>query len=88
MKNESIKFAFITDTHIDNNYGNRLDDAQSSILSKISQCYKLAEKNGCQFMIHGGDVFNRVSINTIQELNIKFCILHSQLLQFIFKFAF
>lgn len=63
MKNESIKFAFITDTHIDNNYGNRLDDAQSSILSKISQCYKLAEKNGCQFMIHGGDVFNRVSIN-------------------------
>lgn len=58
-----IKFAFITDTHVDNNYGNRVDDAQASILSKISQCYKLAEKNGCQFMIHGGDVFNRVSIN-------------------------
>lgn len=64
MKNSDIiKFAFITDTHIDNNYGNRLDDAQSSILSKIAQSYKLAEKNGCQFMIHGGDVFNRVSIN-------------------------
>ena len=62
-QNETIKFAFITDTHVDNNYGNRLDDAQSSILSKISQSYKIAEKNGCQFMIHGGDVFNRVSIN-------------------------
>lgn len=62
-KSETIKFAFITDTHIDNNYGNRLDDAQASILSKIAQSYKLAEKNGCQFMIHGGDVFNRVSIN-------------------------
>ena len=61
--NETIKFAFITDTHVDNNYGNRLDDAQSSILSKMSQCYELAEKNGCKFMIHGGDVFNRVSIN-------------------------
>ena len=62
-KSDTIKFAFITDTHIDNNYGNRVDDAQLSILSKISQSYKLAEKNGCQFMIHGGDVFNRVSIN-------------------------
>lgn len=57
-----IKFGFITDTHVDNKYDNRLDDAQASILYKIKQCYAIAEKNNCDFMLHGGDVFNRPSI--------------------------
>ena len=42
-----------------------------SILYKIKQCYAIAEKNNCDFMLHGGDVFNRPSI---KEKRMKFSI--------------
>ena len=66
-RKDFLKFAFITDTHIDNKYGNRIDNTIDSILSKIKQSYEIAEKEKCEFIIHGGDVFNRVSIKEKKE---------------------
>ena len=57
---QSLKFGFITDTHfsvIRNNF--RTDDYFKSILSKFQQCYRWLESNQAEFVIHGGDMFDK-----------------------------
>lgn len=53
------KFGFITDTHFDYKYECRKDDTLATLLDKTRQCYEWFKKNGCEFVIHGGDVFDR-----------------------------
>lgn len=53
------RFGFITDTHYDCKYDCRKDDALSSLIDKTRQCYEWFRQVGCEFVIHGGDVFDR-----------------------------
>ena len=56
---DCVKFGFITDTHYDWKYECRKDDALSSLLDKTSQAYEWFRSVGCEFVIHGGDMFDR-----------------------------
>lgn len=53
------RFGFITDTHYDWKYECRRDDALSSLINKTKQCYEWFKANGCEFVVHGGDMFDR-----------------------------
>ena len=55
-----MKFGFLTDTHfsvIRNAF--RTDNYHDSVLSKFRQCYKWFADNGVEFVVHGGDVFDK-----------------------------
>lgn len=56
MKN---KFGFITDTHFDYKYESRKDDTLKTLLSKLKQSYDYFKSRDCDFVIHGGDMFDR-----------------------------
>lgn len=56
---EYSKFGFITDTHYDCKYDCRKDDALSSLIDKTRQCYEWFKSIGCEFVVHGGDMFDR-----------------------------
>lgn len=53
------KFGFITDTHFDYKYDSRKDDTLNTLLDKTRQCYRWFKESGCEFVIHGGDLFDR-----------------------------
>ena len=58
--NEGCKFGFLTDSHfsvIRNNF--RTDNYFESLISKFQQCYEHFNKSGCEFIVHGGDVFDK-----------------------------
>ena len=52
-------FGFVTDTHYDYKYESRKDNTLETLLNKTKQCYKWFKRQGCKFVIHGGDVFDR-----------------------------
>lgn len=54
-----MKFGFITDTHFDYKYESRKDDTLKTLINKLEQCYAEFVKQGCDFVIHGGDMFDR-----------------------------
>lgn len=63
------KFGFLTDTHFifgRNNF--RTDDFYKSTLSKFTQCYDWFKKQGCSFVVHGGDFFDKHKTNSFQML--------------------
>lgn len=54
------KFGFLTDTHfsvVRNDF--RTDSFFESVISKFSQCYDYFNSSGCEFIIHGGDMFDK-----------------------------
>lgn len=54
------KFGFLTDTHfsvVRNNF--RTDSFFDSVISKFSQCYDHFNASGCEFIVHGGDMFDK-----------------------------
>ena len=53
------KFGFITDTHYDYKYESRKDNTLQTLIDKTQQCYKWFKQNGCSYVIHGGDMFDR-----------------------------
>lgn len=59
MADGFAKFGFITDTHYDYRYECRKDDTLTTLLDKTRQCYEWFRSVGCEFVIHGGDVFDR-----------------------------
>lgn len=52
-------FGIITDTHYDYKYESRKDDTLKTLLNKTEQCYKWFKEQGCSFVVHCGDVFDR-----------------------------
>ena len=54
-----MKFGFITDTHFDYKYESRKDNTLKTLIDKLEQCYAEFVKQGCEFVIHGGDMFDR-----------------------------
>ena len=65
------KFLFFTDTHIKGiNPSNRIGNYYQDIINKIKEVIKIAKNQNCEFIIHGGDVFdsNLVSLNMCDEL--------------------
>lgn len=59
MSDGFAKFGFMTDTHYDYRYECRRDDTLATLLDKTRQCYKWFRSVGCDFVVHGGDVFDR-----------------------------
>ena len=58
--NNVIKFGFFTDCHLSvirNDF--RTDNYFESIVSKLQQSYKFFEDSGCEFVVCGGDVFDK-----------------------------
>lgn len=58
--NHPVRFGFLTDTHfsvIRKNF--RTDDYFESVLSKFRECYRHFQESGCQFVLHGGDMFDK-----------------------------
>ena len=56
---EYTKFGFITDTHYDYKYESRKDNTLDTLIDKTKQCYTWFKEQGCSFVIHGGDMFDR-----------------------------
>lgn len=54
-----MKFGFITDTHFDYKYESRKDNTLETLLDKTRQCYEKFKESGCDFVLHGGDMFDR-----------------------------
>lgn len=63
------KFGFITDTHYDYKYECRKDDTLTTLLDKTRQCYEWFKSEGCEFVIHGGDMFDRHRIYNFDLLS-------------------
>ncbi len=56
----SCKFGFLTDTHFSvMRTAFRTDDYFASVLSKFRECYRRFNDSGCEFVLHGGDMFDR-----------------------------
>lgn len=56
----NCKFGFLTDTHfsvVRNSF--RTDGFFESVLSKFKQCYDYFNASGCEFVLHGGDMFDK-----------------------------
>lgn len=57
---KNCRFGFITDTHFSVTRTDfRTDDYFESVISKFRQCYDHFNTSGCEFIIHGGDVFDK-----------------------------
>ena len=53
------KFLFYTDPHIAGTTPrNRIDDCPTATMNEIEECYEIANKNKCDFVAMGGDLFN------------------------------
>lgn len=58
--NDIIKFGFFTDSHLSvirNEF--RTDNFFESVMSKLQQSYKFFEKSKCEFVVCGGDIFDK-----------------------------
>ena len=55
----TTKFGFITDTHYDYKYESRKDNTLETLIYKTQQCYNWFKEQGCSYVIHGGDMFDR-----------------------------
>ncbi|MBM7837717.1 DNA repair exonuclease SbcCD nuclease subunit [Alkalihalobacillus xiaoxiensis] len=59
-----IKFVYFTDTHIRGTTPkNRLDAFPETLKDKINQVLTIAEKEEVDFLLHGGDVFDRPDLS-------------------------
>jgi predicted MPP superfamily phosphohydrolase len=63
------KFGFITDTHYDYKYESRKDDTLKTLLDKTVQAYDWFKSVGCDFIVHGGDMFDRHRIYNFDLLS-------------------
>ncbi len=63
------KFGFITDTHYDYKYESRKDDTLKTLLDKTVQAYDWFRQQGCAFVVHGGDMFDRHRIYNFELLS-------------------
>ena len=57
---DMTRFGFLTDTHfsvVRNDF--RTDSYFESVLGKFRQCYEHFREEGCEFIVHGGDMFDR-----------------------------
>ena len=63
------KFGFITDTHYDYKYESRKDDTLKTLLDKTVQAYDWFKSVGCNFVVHGGDMFDRHRIYNFDLLS-------------------
>lgn len=63
------KFGFITDTHYDYKYESRKDDTLKTLLDKTVQAYDWFKQQGCAFVVHGGDMFDRHRIYNFDLLS-------------------
>jgi len=53
------KFVFYTDIHFAGKPPrHRIDDFTEALLNKLRETYEVAEKNNCDFVLFGGDMFN------------------------------
>lgn len=83
MKNQSAscKFGFLTDTHftvVRNTF--RTDNFFESVLSKFRECYEHFNKTGCEFILHGGDMFDKFRSYSYQMiLSIREIIISSRI---------
>ena len=69
MEGEHAKFGFVTDTHYDYKYESRKDDTLKTLLDKTVQAYDWFRERGCEFVIHGGDMFDRHRIYNFELLS-------------------
>ena len=65
---KQCRFGFFTDTHISRRRAFRTDDYYASVLDKMRQCYEHFKEAGCEFVIHGGDMFDRYLSRSGQSL--------------------
>jgi len=66
-----MKFAYVTDTHLKGiNPINRKGDYYLEVMNKIREIINIAKKMKCEFIIHGGDLYDSaiVSNQMIDEL--------------------
>ena len=69
MEEGFAKFGFITDTHYDYKYESRKDDTLNTLLDKTVQAYDWFRSVGCEFVVHGGDMFDRHRIYNFDLLS-------------------
>ncbi len=65
-----MKILYFTDTHIrGNNPSNRLDNFTESLLDKFKEIKTIINKEAIDFVLHGGDLFDRpdISISVINK---------------------
>lgn len=66
---KGVRFGFVTDTHFSaTRNGYRTDDYLESVTGKFSRCYEHFAKMGCEFVLHGGDVFDKPKSQSKQML--------------------
>jgi DNA repair exonuclease SbcCD nuclease subunit len=67
----STRFLFFTDPHLTcvAPSHRRTDDYAAAILAKIQEAYRLAEAEGCSFVVCGGDLFNNHRIFSYELIN-------------------
>jgi len=59
-----LRFLFFTDTHIrGTNPKSRLDDYYSALKNKFEEIINIVEKNNIDYILHGGDWFDRPDIS-------------------------
>lgn len=75
------KFGFLTDSHfsiIRNDF--RTDNYFESVVSKFLQCYEHFNSSGCEFIVHGGDFFDKYrSYSHLMLLRIRDIIVKSKI---------
>lgn len=66
----STRFLFYTDPHLTCIAPrHRVDDYGAAIIAKLNEVYKLAEIEGCEFVVSGGDLFNHHRIFSYELIN-------------------
>ena len=53
------RFGYFTDTHFTQKMKSRKDDYLSALLSKMHECFCWFDKMGCEFVLFGGDFFDK-----------------------------
>lgn len=72
------RFGFFTDTHFTNRLKSRKDDYLAALCLKLSDCFEWFDSMGCEFLVFGGDFFDRHRemswdlIHRIRELIISY----------------
>lgn len=70
MKSKRIKFLFYTDVHATCVAPrHRIDDYGKAVVAKLAEVYAMAESEGCEFVVMGGDMFNAHRLFSYELLN-------------------
>ena len=61
-----MKFIYLSDTHIKGkNPNNRIGDYYQDVMAKIKEVVALSKKLKCDYVIHGGDLFNSPNVSNV-----------------------